>query len=93
MSIPTATLEQKKQFLEDLKLLAKDQHYELFRILKRSNVEYSENSNGIFFDLNSVADDIFQKLTKYMELCKTQRIQEEDREKEIETLRKEANTT
>ena len=48
----TPTLqERKKLFLEELKTLTTDQYYEIFRIIKRNDVEYSENSNGVFFDL------------------------------------------
>ena len=38
----------KKQFLEDLKGLEKSSYEEIFRIIKDSEVEYTENSNGIF---------------------------------------------
>jgi hypothetical protein len=81
----------KKQCLEDLKMLGKDEYEEVFRIIKRNNVEYSENSNGIFFDLNSLSDDVFLKLVKFLDLCKAQRVDEASRFAEINTLRKESS--
>ena len=43
--------DKRKLFLEDLKTLSKEEHKELFRILKQAKTEYTENSNGIFFDV------------------------------------------
>jgi hypothetical protein len=91
MSAPPTLLERKKQFLEELKTLTQDQYGEMFRIIKRNEVEYSENSNGIFFDLNSITDPVFEKLCQFMDLCKTQRQDDDERSKEIDELRHENN--
>ncbi len=81
--------EQRKQYLEDLKHLSKDEYAEVFRILKHHNVEYSENSNGIFFDLNMLDSTVFEYLSQFMKLCKTQRTNEAARVNEMDALRKE----
>jgi hypothetical protein len=81
-------IEHRKQFLEDLKLLAKAEYEEMFRII-RHDVDYSENSNGVFFDLMLVSNEIFTKLTSYMELCREQRKNEDQRTQELDVLRKE----
>lgn len=91
MSGSPTLLERKKQFLEDLKTLTHDQYTEIFRIIKRNEVEYSENSNGIFFDLSSLSDSIFEKLVNFMELCKTQSQDDAVRTKEIDHLRQETD--
>lgn len=87
------TYEKRKQLLDDIKLLSKDQYEEIFRIIKRNNVEYSENSNGIFFDLNILSDDIMNKLFSFLEYCKAQKISEEARTVELENLRHETTET
>ena len=50
MSSPDAKAEYdlKKKFLEDIKGLEKGILEEMFRVIKTNNIEYSENSNGIF---------------------------------------------
>jgi len=83
--------EMKKQLLEELKLLSKEEYEEVFRIIKRANVEYTENSNGVFFDLNNCSNDVCTKLEQFLELCKTQRINEEQRSQTLESLRQETN--
>ena len=82
--------ERRKLFLEELKTLSKEQYEDIFRILKRNNVEYSENSNGIFFDVLLLSDDIFKQLEQYIEFSKVQTKSEEDRTHELDVLRSEA---
>jgi hypothetical protein len=76
-----------KEETDDSKTLEKEEYHEIFRILKKNSVEYSENSNGIFFDINTVSDEILDKLVTFMELCKTQRSEEKKRNAEMESIR------
>ena len=54
----------------------------MFEILKKYKTEYSENSNGIFFDLMKVSKEVFDELLVYMDFCRTvqneQKIREEN---------------
>jgi hypothetical protein len=83
--------ELRKQLLDEIKLLSKEEYYELFRILKKNNVDYSENSNGIFFDLSSISQEIFEKIKSFIEYSKAQKKSEEDRTNTLYTLRQETN--
>lgn len=78
--------EQRRQVLDDIKNqgLTKEEYEELFRIIKRSNIEYSENSNGVFFDLSIVPDEVLEKIISFLELCKEQRKSEEVRTYELQ---------
>ena len=91
---PTLTkeeYEQRKQVLEDFKTLDKEEYEEVFRIIKRNGVAFTENSNGVHFDLCHVNQDTIQQLMKFLELSKTQRDNEEARSKEMDTLRSMGN--
>jgi hypothetical protein len=81
--------EQKKNILEEIKLLSKLECEEIFRIIKRNNVEYTENSNGIFFDIMHLSDEIVSKIQIFLDFCKTQRKSEEERAREIDNLKHE----
>jgi hypothetical protein len=83
--------ELRKQLMEEIKKMSNEQYKEIFRILKRNNVSYTENSNGIFFDLNAVSDITIQELQKFVELSQAQQIAEKERTKELDTLRNEAH--
>ena len=91
MSVPETKqmYEKRKQFLEEVKGLDKEEFQEIFRIIKKNGVEFSENSNGVFFDLNQISDEIFQKLKSFMDYCKTQRSEENKRKEEIKFIRTE----
>jgi hypothetical protein len=84
--------EQRKTFLEELKRLTRDQHEEIFRIIKRNDIEYSENSNGVFFDISLLPLDVFKQLEHYIELSKEQSKSEESRTSELNVLRSETKS-
>ena len=85
------TYEMRKVFFENLKILVKSEHEEVFRILKRHNEQYTENSNGIFFDVNTVGESCFTALQEYMNFCLENRRIEEGRAKELASLTEETN--
>jgi len=63
--------EQRKEFCKDINILSRPELEELYRILRREGGEYSENSNGIFFDVESLPAPIFEALWKFLEFCKS----------------------
>jgi len=74
--------EERKLFLEDLKRLVRSEQENLFRILKQEKADYSENSNGIFFDVTKLPTPLFNKLKEFMEFCHKTRKDFVDREEE-----------
>jgi Bromodomain extra-terminal - transcription regulation len=85
------TYEQRKQFFENLKILVKSEYEEIFRILKKNKEEYTENSNGIFFDVMAVSEITFAQFQEYMHFCLENRKAEEGRTKELASLSEETN--
>ena len=85
------TYEQRKQFFENLKILVKSEYEEIFRILKKNNEEFTENSNGIFFDVNTVSEITFEQFQEYMNFCLENRRVEEGRTKQLASLSEETN--
>lgn len=82
----------RKNCLEEIKHLSREQYEGLFFVLKRTAIDYTENSNGIFFDLTSLSLDQFSKIREFLNLCSTQNLNEEERTKELQNLREEAVT-
>ena len=74
--------ERRRHFLDDLKTLSKTESFKIYEILKKNSVEYTENSNGIFFDLVKLSKDTFEELSKYMEFCRTVRAEQVSRDTE-----------
>ena len=75
--------DERRKFLEDLKSLSKTEYAKIFEILRQSKEEFSENSNGIFFDVSKLSSQTFQALQTYMEFCRT--VQREQAEREEQT--------
>jgi hypothetical protein len=74
--------ERRRYFLDDLKTLSKTEAFKVYEILKKNNVEYTENSNGIFFDLVKLSKETFTELSTYMEFCQTVRKEQASRDSE-----------
>jgi hypothetical protein len=74
--------ETRKLFLENLKILNKSEKEEIFRILTVTKSVYTENSNGIFFDISKLSQDAFDQMIKFLEFCKKNRQDFLDREEE-----------
>ena len=83
--------EERKTLFEHLKILVKSEYEEVFRILKKYNESYTENSNGIFFDVNLLKDETFAQLKEYMQFCLENRRLEEGRTKQLANLSAETN--
>lgn len=82
MSLTNDEYEERKRFLDEVKRLVKSEQEALFRILRAEKADFSENSNGIFFDVSKLPKDVFRKLKEYMEFVKVNHSDLEYREEE-----------
>lgn len=83
----TSNYEERKQLFEYFKMLSKPEYEEIFRIIRKTKENYTENSNGIFFDLSGISDEAFNQMKEYINFCLKTRQEEESRLKELETIR------
>jgi hypothetical protein len=93
-NLTNAEYDERKRFLEDLRDLVRSEQEEIFRILKTFRVEFSENSNGVFFDVCKVPAEAFTKMKTFMEFCQKNRqefvVREQEERKAQEALYGEA---
>jgi hypothetical protein len=80
--LTSAEYDERKKFLDDIKALSKPEMEELYRIIKKSKAEYSENSNGVFFDLCKLPAEVFAEMLKFMEFAQKTRDDFNAREEE-----------
>ena len=59
------TSEDKKQLVKEIGYLSKDEHIEIFKLIKNSTPHYTQNDNGIFINLSILDDKIVNKLTLF----------------------------
>jgi predicted dienelactone hydrolase len=79
--------EERKKIFDTIKALVKPEQEEIFRIIRKAKESYTENSNGIFFDLSAISDETFHQIQEYIQFCLTTRQEHELRLKELETIR------
>jgi hypothetical protein len=79
--------EERKKLFEHIKDLVKPEQEEIFRIIRKTKENYTENSNGIFFDLATISNDTFNQIKEYLDFCLKTRKEDEERLKELETIR------
>ena len=76
----------RKQFLEEITSLTNAELIEIVRILRAHKFSYSENTNGIFFNIAAVPQDLFEELHTFIQFTKTNRASIEDRTSLFQTL-------
>jgi hypothetical protein len=87
MTLTDSEYDERKALLEEIKNLPKLEHEKIFKLLKETAADFSENSNGIFFDISKLSSETFDSLKKYIEYSHTIRNEQANREKEMEELR------
>ena len=80
----------RKACMDEIKLLNTPEFHEIFRIIKKRGVSYSENSNGIHFDMAQITAETYEDIQNFLVLCRQQRLNEKKRTEEMEILRQEA---
>jgi hypothetical protein len=95
MSLPAPGLsadeyERRRLFLEGIKTLTKAEHIEIVRILQKHRAVYSENSNGVFFNISTLEQPVFDALELFLKFTQSNRKNLADREIYLSTL---VNTT
>ena len=81
--------DERKYFLEDLKLLSKTEHEKIFQIIHKAGGEFTENSNGIFFDVCKLSPPVFKEIQVYMKFCSA--IRNEQTERDLEEQKAQEN--
>ena len=85
-TLTSAEYERRKLFLEALKGLTKAEYIEIIRILQRYDAPYSENDNGIFFNVTNLSQEVFNALEIFMNFTHTNRKHLAERELYMSTL-------
>jgi hypothetical protein len=78
--------ERRREFLDGLKSLTKAEHIEIVRILQKHEVAYSENANGIFFNVCLLDQAVFDSLLQFLQFTQSNRRDLAERERFLSSL-------
>ena len=89
-ALSNAEYDERRKALEYIRTLSKSELEEIYKILKNAKAEFSENSNGVFFDICKLPAEVFTEIQKFMEFCHKTReefaLREEEERKAQEAL-------
>lgn len=86
-------MSEKSIFAEQLKNLTKEEHLEILRIIKKHNVQFTENSNGIFFPMSIIKPVVFDEMNNFLKFCLNNRAELRKRDKELTKYHVDKDTT
>lgn len=79
--------EERRKLFDNIKILVNSEQEEIFRIIKKTKENYTENSNGIFFDLSTISESTITQINEYLNFCLKTRQEDKLRLNELETIR------
>ena len=74
---------------DNIEKLDKLHHIHIFKLIKENNVEYTENTNGIFVNLSHVSKKVIDKISKYISYVSLQELELNDIETKKSEYKKE----
>lgn len=84
--LSTEEYEHRREFLDGLKTLTKAECIEVVRILQKHEVTYSENANGIFFNVCLLDATVFDALKHFLAFTQSNRRDLAERELYMSSL-------
>tara|TARA_B100000963_G_C22537428_1_gene630480 strand:+ start:72 stop:629 length:558 start_codon:yes stop_codon:yes gene_type:complete len=64
------TIEYKKELKREIEKLRREEHLEIFKIIKEKTNKYTENNNGIFINLKNLEADTLFRIGNFVKYCK-----------------------
>tara|TARA_B100001027_G_C16152611_1_gene278865 strand:- start:120 stop:551 length:432 start_codon:yes stop_codon:yes gene_type:complete len=87
-------IEDKKTYIiNSSKKFTRFEHIEIFKILKKKNIKYSENSNGIFVNLNYLENNILDHIFNFIYFCASNKEKLNDEFQKREKIKQIMNQT
>lgn len=77
-----------KEIQSKIQEMDDDNQKAILRIIQEDNIMYTENSNGIFFDIMTLQKDTLEKITKLIDFCENCNKYLNEREKEQTSIKK-----
>jgi hypothetical protein len=73
----------KKQLLENINRLTNTEHDEIFKVMKMHHIPFTQNKNGVFFNLLHVDDGIIEIIGNFVDFCLKNKTELDEYDKKI----------
>ncbi len=84
VSLLTGSLEYKRELKREIEKLRREEHLEIFKIIRTETDKYTENNNGIFINLKNLTPETLFKIGSFVKYCK----ENIDNFKKVEAIKK-----
>jgi len=74
---------QKKQLRDKIGKLSQTEHEEIYKILKRQRISFTQNKNGIFFDFSLIDSEVSQVIEGFVDFCISNKVELDEYDKQI----------
>tara|TARA_B100000035_G_C20747140_1_gene442305 strand:- start:52 stop:645 length:594 start_codon:yes stop_codon:yes gene_type:complete len=64
------SLEYKRELKREIEKLRREEHLEIFKIIRTETDKYTENNNGIFINLKNLTPETLYKIGSFVKYCK-----------------------
>lgn len=59
----------RRQLSEKINSLGNTEHLEIYKIIQENGVSFTENNNGIFFNLTTLSEEVLNIITNFVHYC------------------------
>ena len=63
------TINDKKNLIKDIEYLSKVEHIEIFKIIQKNKIKYTQNDNGIFINLSMLDNNMIGEIQNFVNFC------------------------
>lgn len=70
---PLITSRRRKILIDKIAYLNDTEHVEIFKMIKDSNISFTQNRNGIFLNFKLIPDETVLQVEKFVEFCNSNR--------------------
>lgn len=73
----------KRQLMDKINMLGCTEHHEIYQIIQGDGINYSENTNGVFFNLTTIPEPTFSKIETFVNYCYENKIELDEYDKKL----------
>ena len=82
-----------ENIIKKIENLPIENQYQIFNIIKKFNIKYTKNINGILVDMNKIEEDCLKEINNYIHFIKENKNYIIDVENEKEKIKNFSNNT
>jgi hypothetical protein len=68
-------MRERKSLMDKISKLGETEHQEIYKILQTNGINYTQNNNGVFFNLTTLSDEVFKEIEKFVFYCHENKVE------------------